>query len=150
MMRAVLDASVIIKWYLFDEAYGEKALTLLKRFTMGGMDIIAPALLIYELMNGLLIACRRGRLDKNTLASSLEGFMNLDIRLVDVSSDYERVIHYCHVYERSVYDSCYLALAEQEEINLITADERLFNRVGKELTWVTWIGNIEQVMGIRS
>jgi len=139
MKRAVLDASVIMKWYLFDEAYGEKALALLKRFTMGELDIIAPALLTYELMNGLLIACRRGRLDDKALVSSLEGFMNLGIRLFDVSSHYDRVIHYCRVYERSVYDSCYLALAEHEETVLITADERLFNRVGTELAWVQFL-----------
>ena len=65
--------------------------------------------------------------------------MNLGIRLFDMSSHCDRVIHYCRVYERSVYDSCYLALAEHEKTVLITADERLFNRVGTELAWVQFL-----------
>jgi len=31
-MRVVLDASVILKWYLLDEEHGEKALEFLNRF----------------------------------------------------------------------------------------------------------------------
>jgi predicted nucleic acid-binding protein len=50
------------------------------------------------------------------------------------------VLHYCRLYGRSVYDSSYLALAEQEGVDLITADERLLNSVQKDLPWVRWIG----------
>jgi predicted nucleic acid-binding protein len=54
----------------------------------------------------------------------------------------DKVLQYSRLYGRSIYDSSYLALADQEGIDLITADERLFNRVLKDLPWIRWIGNL--------
>jgi predicted nucleic acid-binding protein len=141
MKRVALDASVILKWYLPDESYGEKALDLLKQCTIGTLDVLAPALLEYELMNGLVIARRKGRLDESAVITALEGFQWLGIRLIGPSAHYDRITHYCHIYTRSAYDATYLALAEREGIDLITADERLFNGVKADLAWVRWIGD---------
>jgi predicted nucleic acid-binding protein len=140
MKQAVVDASVILKWYLLDEAHGAQALVLLQQCTAGELKLLAPSLLTYELMNGLVIAGRRARLDQNTILLSFRGFMSLGIRFYEVSSFADRVPHYCQLYGRSAYDSSYLALAEREGVDLITADERLFNSVQKDLPWVRWIG----------
>ena len=141
MKRVVLDASVILKWYLPDKSYGEKALDLLKQCSMGTLDILAPSLLEYELMNGLVIAQRKGRLDESAVSAALEGFHWLGIRLIGPSAHYDRMMHYCQTYTRSAYDASYLALAEWESIDLLTADERLFNSVKADLAWVRWIGD---------
>jgi predicted nucleic acid-binding protein len=140
MKRAVVDASVILKWYLLDETHGAQAMALLQQCTAGELEILAPSLLGYELMNGLVIAGRRARLDQNTISLSFRGFMSLGIRFYEVSFFSDKVLHYCRIHGRSVYDSSYLALAEQEGVDLITADERLFNSVQKDLPWVRWIG----------
>lgn len=140
MKRAVVDASVILKWYLLDEAHGSQALALLQQCTAGELEILAPSLLTYELMNGLVIAGRRARLDQDTISLSFSGFMSLGIRFYEVSLFADKVFQYCRLYGRSVYDSSYLALAEHEGVDLITADERLFNSVQKDLPWVRWIG----------
>ena len=139
MKRAVVDASVILKWYLLDEVHGEQALALLQKCTAGELEILAPSLLTYELMNGLMIAGRRVRLDQDTISLSFSGFMSLGIRFYDISYFADKVLQYCRLYGRSVYDSSYLALAEQEGVELITADERLFSAVQKDLPWVRWI-----------
>ena len=140
MKRAVVDASVILKWYLLDEAHGAQALALLQQCIAGELEILAPSLLTYELMNGLVIAGRRARLDQNTVSLSFRGFMSLGVRFYEVSFFADKVLQYCRLYGRSVYDSSYLVLAEQEGTDLITADERLFNSVQKDLPWVRWIG----------
>lgn len=140
MKRAVVDASVILKWYLLDEAHGAQALALLQQCTAGKLEILAPSLLMYELLNGLVIAARRARLDQNTISLSFKGFMSLGVRFYEVSFFAEKVLQYCRLYGRSVYDSSYLSLAEQEGVDLITADERLFKSVQKDLPWVRWIG----------
>jgi predicted nucleic acid-binding protein len=140
-MRVVLDASVILKWYLLDEEHGEKALEFLNRFVSDDPEIIAPALLEYEVINGLVAARKRGRLQEDLIVSAIEGFMNLGLRMVGLSGLYSRVIHFCKAYNRSAYDASYLALAESEKISFITADETLYNSVKKDLNWVKWLGD---------
>jgi len=140
-MRVVVDASVILKWYLLDEEHGEKALEFLNRFVSDDLEIIAPALLEYEVINGLVAARKRGRLQEDLIVSAVEGFMNLGLRMVGLSGLYSRVIHFCKAYNRSAYDASYLALAESGKISFITADETLYNSVKKDLNWVKWLGD---------
>jgi predicted nucleic acid-binding protein len=141
MKSAVLDASVILKWYLFDEAYGQKALDLLHKFIMKELSILSPSLVEYEVINGLVIAQKRGRLGEEKILMAIEGFFDLQIDLRDLSRIYHGSLKYCRVYSRSLYDASYLALAETEGIPLITADEHLYNVVHKDLKWVKWIGD---------
>ena len=74
MKNAVIDASVVLKWYLSDEQLGEKALTLLDGFLKQKIDLWAPHLLFYEVLNGLLLAGRKGRLLRENIDPALEGF----------------------------------------------------------------------------
>jgi predicted nucleic acid-binding protein len=142
MKSAVLDASVILKWYLLDEMYGQKALDLLHRFITKELTILSPSLLEYEVINGLIIAQKRGRIKEEKILMAIEGFFDLQIDLRDLSHFYQRSLKYCRVYNRSLYDASYLAMAETEGIPLITADEVLYNAVKKDLKWVKWIGEV--------
>jgi predicted nucleic acid-binding protein len=140
MKSAVLDASVILKWYLTDETYGQKALDLLHKFITKELGILSPSLLEYEVINGLTIAQKRGRIKEENILTAIEGFFDLEIELKDLSYFYPRALHYCKAYNRSIHDSSYLALAETEGISLITADEGLYRSVKSHLKWVKWIG----------
>ena len=140
-MRAVLDASVVLKWYLSDEDHGQAALELLKRYLADDLEIIVPSLLEYELINGLIVAQKRGRLREEIITSAIEGFTKLGIMTVGVSGLHSRVVYFCRAFNRSAYDASYLALAEAERIPLITADETLYKAVKKDLEWVKWLGN---------
>lgn len=142
MKSAVLDASVVLKWYLFDETYGQKALDLLHRFITKELNILSPSLLEYEVINGLFIAQRRGRIKGESILTAIEGFFDLQIDLRDLYYFYQKSLYFCKVFNRSVYDASYIALAETEEIPLITADEGLYHAVKKDLKWVKWIGEV--------
>ena len=139
---AVVDASVILKWYLSDEEYSQKAIGLLDKYISNKLDFVAPSLLEYEVMNGLIIAQKRGRVEEEKILTAIDGFVNLEIKLKNLSSLYQRVIHYCKVYNFSAYDASYLSVAEEQGVPMITADERLYNMVKKDLKWVKWIGDI--------
>jgi predicted nucleic acid-binding protein len=141
LKRAVLDASVVLKWFLPDEDRGQVALDLLNLYLSDDLEIIVSSLLEYEIINGLVVAQKRGRIKEEVIIAAIEGFLNLGIKTVRVSGLYSRVLHFCRVYSRSAYDASYLALAEAEQIHLITADETLYNAVKKDLTWVKWLGH---------
>jgi predicted nucleic acid-binding protein len=141
-MRAVIDASVVLKWYLSDEGHGEEALDLLKRYISDDLEIVAPALLEYEVINGLMVARKRGRIREEVILSAIEGFVNLGLRFVGLSGHHPRIVYYCKAFNRSAYDASYLALAEAQQVPFITADENLYNAVKKDLDWVKWIGEL--------
>jgi len=138
--RIVIDASVALKWFLRDEKYGDRALDLLDRFVRGELVLAAPSLMVYEVINGLVIAQRKGRIAEEKVLSSISGFLNLGITFVDVAGLEARVLHFCRVYDRSAYDASYLAVAEKESLALVTGDERLYNSTKGKATWVKWIG----------
>ena len=64
MKRLVIDASVALKWFLKDEKYGDRAMCLLERFVRGEIDLVAPSLMVYEIINALVIAQMKGRIDE--------------------------------------------------------------------------------------
>lgn len=142
MKIVVVDASVVLKWYLPDEKYSQKALRLLDNYIADELDLLAPSLLEYEVMNGLLIAQKRGRVAEEKILTAIDGFVTLEIKLKTLSSYYRKVIHYCNAYNTSVYDASYLTVAEEHSVSMITADERLYNMVKKNLKWVKWLGDI--------
>ncbi|HSR12232.1 MAG TPA: type II toxin-antitoxin system VapC family toxin [Thermodesulfobacteriota bacterium] len=141
MKRAVLDASVVLKWYLADEDHGQAALDLLQRYLSDNLEILAPSLLEYEVANGLLVAQRRGRLREEFITPALEGFLNLGIETVGISALYPRVLYFSMIYKCSAYDAAYLALSEAEKADFITADESLYNAVKRDLKWVKWVAD---------
>ena len=142
MKQAVIDASVVLKWYLADEQHGEKALGLLNKYISNELHILAPSLLEYEVINALVIARKRGRIEEETLLSAIDGFLGLGIELKNLSMFSTRVLHFCKVHNRSAYDASYLALAEEDGIPLITSDRVMYNAVQTDLQWVKYLGDI--------
>jgi predicted nucleic acid-binding protein len=142
LKRIVIDASVVLKWYLVDEEYSEKALSLLGQYVSNELEILAPSLLEFEVINGLIIAKKRGRIQEDKILLAADGFFSLELSLRDLSLYYQKVIHYSKACNRSAYDASYLGLADEEKIPLITADKGLFNTVKKDLKWVNWLGDI--------
>ncbi|MFW6132130.1 MAG: type II toxin-antitoxin system VapC family toxin, partial [Candidatus Aminicenantaceae bacterium] len=80
MNQVVLDASVMLKWYLPDEKLSSDALELLDQYVSGEVEIVAPSLLEYEVVNGLVMAQKRGGIEEKKILEAVEGFINLDIQ----------------------------------------------------------------------
>ena len=141
MKRIVVDASVVLKWYLPDEEYGNIAIEILDKYVSYEVELLAPSLLEYEVLNGLLIASKRGRIQEIMVSTAVEGFLNLEIEQKDISFFYPEVFSFSESYNLSVYDSSYLAAANMENIQLVTSDETLYNKVKKDLKWVKRLGD---------
>ena len=126
MKKAVIDASVVLKWYLVDEELEDRALRILEDHSEGRVSLCAPELLSYELANGLVIAGRRGRLGAPEIVDALKGFWALQVEVVAAQQISAKLPNLCATYGISAYDASYAAAAQLLEAPLITADERLF------------------------
>lgn len=139
MNQVVIDASVVLKWYLDDEELGTKALNILTHYVSGDINLMAPSLIEYEVMNGLKIAQKRGRINKESLLSGIEGFFNLEITVFNASHFSNKTLDILSFFDISSYDASYLALAENEKSPFVTADKVLYNKVRKRLKYVKWL-----------
>ena len=125
MKRVVVDASVVLKWFLPDEEDAERALALLRRFVAGRLDLVAPSLLDYEVVNSLLVAGRRGRLGEPLVERAIESFIGLGVPTRDLPEFHREIRKVAAACRCSGHDAAYVALALKDGIPLITADARL-------------------------
>ncbi len=143
MKNIVIDASVVLKWYFSDEEYGDRALDILEGHVSDRLSLHAPALLEFEVANGLVIAKRRARVGDDAALKAIEGFTELGIELHPLSPLFRKVLDYSDRYRISAYDAAYVALADDLKANIVTADKRLFNSTRK-LELVKWIGEFRR------
>jgi predicted nucleic acid-binding protein len=123
-LSLVLDASLTLAWYFDDEA-SPAADALLAAVTRRGA--VVPPLWRVEVANGFQSAIRRKRIDKRYRDDSLA-----DLRLLPIEIDGEcdarvwsSALPLADRFGLSVYDSCYLELAQRRELPLATLDARL-------------------------
>jgi predicted nucleic acid-binding protein len=138
--EVVVDASLALKW-IEQEPYSTEASALLENWRLRHCRLLAPALFVYEATNAIAKRVKREQLTleaaKQRLAALLENGPALE-------QDPGINLRALEIMERfglpSAYDAHYLALAETRQCECWTADERLWNTVKKELSWVHWIG----------
>ena len=141
MTEMVVDASLVLKWYLMDEEWGQEAVWFLEQHVAGNMVLFAPTILTYEVLNALLVAERIGRIAEETTERAFEGFVELEIEFSDPFVDYPDILSLARSFHRSVYDASYISLANKKNIDFVTGDKRLYNAVKDKLKWVKWIGD---------
>jgi predicted nucleic acid-binding protein len=138
--EVVVDASLALKW-VEEEPYSIEAWALLQDWRYRRLRMLAPALFAYEATNAIAKRVKRRQLTlevaKERLAALLE---NGPVLQQDIAINLRAV----EVMERfslpSAYDAHYVALAEARQCECWTADERLWNTVKRQLSWVRWIG----------
>ena len=119
----VIDASVVIKWFI-EEKDSAKALLLKDNHINGKTILIAPDLLIYEVANVLLFSKIFTPLE---IKGCLQDLYELEIDLINPSIDFVlSAIELAFNKQISIYDASYLALAKELDIKLITADKKLY------------------------
>jgi predicted nucleic acid-binding protein len=137
---AVVDASVVLKWQLDDENCVSQAIALRDDyFARGAVRVIAPQLLMYEVVNGIATATRRKRLSPDTAYQAMENLVSLNIEFRNVEP--LRVLEMALRYNLAAYDAAYLVLAEAESCDLWTGDRAFYQAVRDETHHVRWIGD---------
>lgn len=139
----VVDASVGLKWCLpqDEEDYIPEAKDMLDSFLAKRIDFMVPDLFWIEIGNALWKLVRRKKLLPDAAIASLATLRGLEISTVSSYRLLPRALDLAIQYDRSVYDSVYVALARESSIELITADERLANALAAYQP-VKWLGAI--------
>jgi len=134
----VLDASVIVKWFS-EEEHTEKALEIREKVRRGEERVIVPDLLLYELSNALKY---NPNFDADDVKDALTSIFDMEIDIITpIPEIMHAAIGIAFEYDITVYDAIYVALAKETGSNFITADRRLYERVG-ELEFVKFIADL--------
>lgn len=132
MNRAVLDASVAIKWYV-PEVHSDKARKVLAALSQG-LTLHAPDLIYPEFGNILWKKERLGELTRDDANQVLTAFTAVPKTIHKSETLLPAALEIATLSGRTVYDSLYLALAAHLDTVVITADLRLYNA----LTQTRW------------
>jgi predicted nucleic acid-binding protein len=138
LTRLVVDANVAIKW-LLPEEHSEAAHSLLRY----GLDLQSPDLLWAESGNILWKKWRRKELTSEVVVELLPDLRRFPVRILPSEPLCDLAWDVAHRFDRSFYDSLYLALAVRDSCPLVTADLRLYNalRAAPDFELV-WIGDV--------
>ncbi|HTC63357.1 MAG TPA: type II toxin-antitoxin system VapC family toxin [Candidatus Saccharimonadales bacterium] len=143
MTLFVLDASVAVKWFLSpkNERLTAEALELLRRYVQKEVQFIIPDLFWAEIASAFWKAVRLGRFEKTSAQQALCYLGRCDLPIYSSVTLLDRTFEIATAFDRSVYDSLYVALAVQTKSQLITADERLANSLASCFP-VKWLGAV--------
>ena len=121
----MLDASVVFKWFTDDEERDKEAARALEaEYRVGEVLVTAPYLLFLELIN---IAARRRAWPAERLMEMARALLESQFTIRHPPLD--RVAYWASR-GLTVYDACYVALAEERRTVVVTADERILTVAG--------------------
>jgi predicted nucleic acid-binding protein len=137
----VLDSCIAVKWFLA-EIDSAKAIQLRDEFNRQIHELLAPDVFPVEIAHPLSRAERRG------LIQPIDGSRYLSDLLAYLPTLHPSVTLLPRAYEISsqarigVYDCLYVALAEREGCNLLTADARLVNSLQPVYSFMTSLASL--------
>jgi len=140
-MKYVIDTSVDIKTYV-QEQDSAKAIQLHNEFHHVNHELIVPDIFPTEMCNVLMILERSSKI-KSGEADVF--FLQCLGELPPMSAAVPllpRALEIAKQFRQSVYDCLYVALAEREGCELITADDKLVNAVQSSLPFVLALANL--------
>jgi predicted nucleic acid-binding protein len=119
LSEAVLDASVVLKWFAADQRGSFEARKLRNDYEAGRLSVVVPTLLFLDLLN---IAGRRWRWDEEALLELAEALGDLSF---EVGKPELQLLASWVARGLTAYEAAYVALAEERDLVLVTDDETI-------------------------
>jgi predicted nucleic acid-binding protein len=134
----VVDASVAVKWFV-PEPDSDLALKLRSI----GQSLIAPDIMPVEVGNAFWKLVQRNEMDRSHAQSALRSLAE-GVVLFPAETLLANSLEIAFEVRQPIYDCLYIALAEQIEAPVVTADRKLFAnlRTSRHRSRITWIGNL--------
>jgi predicted nucleic acid-binding protein len=138
-VRYVLDCSVAVKWFV-PETLSDIAELALSRHETGELSFIAPNSITAEFGHSMRKNVIRKTLEPETALASLAQFLRMEIELVPAEPLATEALRLALLHNATFYDALYLALAEREDLLVLTADNPLVNAFAR-LARTHWLGD---------
>ena len=142
MSTFVVDASVVIKWFV-PEVHGDAARRLLEY----SHQYVAPDLLFAETANAVWKKVRRGELSSRHGQRLVTDLGRVAVETVSCRALAADAHALATRIGRTVYDAIYLTLAVQLETRMITADERLARALAEIPLIATHVQTVQAFSG---
>lgn len=124
MSRYVLDANVLVKWFV-PEDFSPQAVRLLEE----DHHFVAPDLVYPETVNALWQKVRRHQLTAREARIALEAVVDAPLTVYPSRSLVSSALDLALQLDCTIYDGCYLALAVLSDCQLVTGDRRFTTQV---------------------
>lgn len=133
MQQAILDTSVVVKWFA-EEEDSNKAAELLEAVIGARLEVIAPELILAEAANAL-------RYNKNFKQNETEKIIaeliQLNLSLFPLQDIILPSIETAYNFDLAIYDAVFIALADKLGVDLITADyQHHRKKYSKYMVWL--------------
>lgn len=140
----MIDASVAVKLVLPGEPLSRAAESLLT--DTGGHETAwaTPGLFDIECASAIASAVRRGRVSRDAAADGLDHLLALPVARFPMSALARAAWQLSLDLAVSVYDACYVALADVLELPLVTADEKLVQRLESTRHGAVFLGVFDE------
>ncbi len=141
-MQYVVDANVVVKWFI-PEIDSDKADRLLADFRTHILDIIAPDILVAEVGNTLWKRSVKIKdISPAHAAASYTDFLDLDLPVHSSATIAEDALNIARSEQHPLYDTLYISLALKRGCEFITPDEHLVNKLGPRFPLMKLLKNI--------
>src|SRR4030065_2041922 len=128
--KFVLDASVVIKWYYFENELDLEIADYIHEKVMGDEIIIAsPDLMVYEVLNFFIFKLK---IPYKKIADMLSELNDIIFIISTDISIQKKAFEISRKIKKPIYDSLYLALSPSLDCPLRTADNKLKQEAGQE------------------
>jgi predicted nucleic acid-binding protein len=140
-MKYVIDSSVAFKWVV-PETNSDKALLIRDDFGNGLITLLAPDVYPIEIGHALTRSERQGRIPAGLAVPLLRDIL-ITLPLLDPSLlTLLRAAELSSQLRIGVYDCLYIALAEREQCDFITADDKLVGRLKPVFPFITSLASM--------
>lgn len=117
----LVDSSVLVKWFA-EEEDSDKALELRHRHLDGEVALVIPDLAFYEVANGLIFS---HAFSPSKVGLAMQYLADIGLKVIDFDLNVLHVaIETTSECKLAIYDSYFVALADLEDLRLVTADEK--------------------------
>jgi predicted nucleic acid-binding protein len=140
-MKYVLDSNIALKWVL-PEPDSAAANQLRLDFQNAIHDLIAPDVFQVEIAHALTRAERQGRIAASQAGVLWADIMSTPPRLEASGPLLPRAIQISSAERVGVYDCVYVALAEREHCEFVTADGKLIKKLQPRFPFIKHLSSL--------